>query len=104
MPDRKPNQIARLIAVLALGTALVLVIVMIASSGFGGEDGEEDGKGTRTSAETERALERGVYVVRPGDTLVSISEQTGISVDELVELNPDIDPQALISGQRIRLD
>ena len=28
-----------------------------------------------------------------GDTLVSISEETGIDLDELVELNPDIDPR-----------
>ena len=103
MPDSKPNQIARLIAVLALGAALFVIVVMIASSG-GDDGGDGDGKGSRTSPEIQRALERGVYVVRPGDTLVSISEQTGIAVDELVELNPDLDPQALISGQRIRLD
>ena len=42
-------------------------------------------------------------MVDEGDTLVSISEETGIDLDELVELNPDIDPQALITGQRISL-
>lgn len=104
MPDSKPNQIARLIAVLALGAAFLLVVITIASSGGGDEDDGGGGERTRTSPEIERALERGVYIVRPGDTLVSISEHTGITVEELVELNPDLDPQALISGQRIRLD
>jgi LysM repeat protein len=32
-----------------------------------------------------------------------VSERTGVSVDTLQELNPDIDPQSLQVGQRIRL-
>ena len=45
------------------------------------------------------------YTLKPGarDTLVSISEATGIELDDLVALNPDIDPQALIAGQRVSL-
>lgn len=43
------------------------------------------------------------YVVQNGDTLTSISEKTGVSVERLQELNPDIDPQILNSGERLRL-
>jgi hypothetical protein len=108
MPQQKPNQFARLIAVFALGAAFLLVIITIASSGGDSDDGESNGDGdtvenTGPTAKGERALEAGVWVVGEGDTLVSISEETGIDLDELVALNPDIDPQALITGQRISL-
>jgi LysM repeat protein len=42
-------------------------------------------------------------VVKTGDTLGSIAERTGVDVETLQELNPDLDPQALVSGQRIKL-
>jgi hypothetical protein len=108
MPQQKPNQFARVIAVLALGAAFLLVIVTLASSGGDSNDGDSNGndetvENTGPTAKGERALEAGVWVVGEGDTLVSISEETGIDLDELVSLNPDIDPQALIEGQRISL-
>ena len=109
MPERKTNYFARVVAVFALLGAFVLVIATIATSGGDG-DGDGDGDGTEATAgntgptkKGERALEDGVWVVEDGDTLVSISEATGIDLDELVELNSDIDPQALIAGQRISL-
>jgi hypothetical protein len=105
MPERKTNYFARVIAVFALLGAFALVIATIATSG-----GDGDGDETETTAgntgptkQGEKALEEGVWVVEDGDTLVSISEATGIDLDELVELNSDIDPQALIAGQRISL-
>jgi LysM domain len=109
MPQQKPNQLARVVAVAALGVAFLVVIVTIASSGGDSNDGSDsanDGETVENTGPTpkgERALEAGVWIVGEGDTLVSISEETGIDLDELVELNPDIDPQALIEGQRISL-
>jgi LysM repeat protein len=43
------------------------------------------------------------YVVRPGDSLSSISVKTGVSVPTLESLNPGVDPAALQTGQRLRL-
>ncbi|MEA2351873.1 MAG: LysM domain, partial [Thermoleophilaceae bacterium] len=43
------------------------------------------------------------YVVKTGDTLGSIAQKTGVPVEKLQELNPTLDPQALVSGQRIKL-
>ncbi|MEA2347571.1 MAG: LysM domain [Thermoleophilaceae bacterium] len=43
------------------------------------------------------------YVVKPGDTLEAISAKTGVSVDELTTLNPEIDPQALVAGSKLKL-
>ena len=46
---------------------------------------------------------RKVYVVKPGDTPSGIAEKTGVSLEQLEEANPDLDPQLLAPGQRIRL-
>jgi LysM repeat protein len=43
------------------------------------------------------------YEVRSGDTLGSIAARNGTTVDELLALNPGIDPAALRVGQRIRV-
>ena len=44
------------------------------------------------------------YSVRSGDTLATIAERLGTTVDELLVLNPGIDPQALRVGQTLRVD
>jgi LysM repeat protein len=46
---------------------------------------------------------RRFYVVQGGDTLNTIAQATGVPIDELLTLNPSVDPQALVSGQRIKL-
>jgi hypothetical protein len=43
------------------------------------------------------------YTVRPNETLTSISDLTGVSLGTLEALNPSINPNALQTGQRIRL-
>jgi LysM repeat protein len=43
------------------------------------------------------------YDVQAGDTLGSIAATYGTSVDELLSLNPGIDPATLRVGQRIRV-
>ena len=43
------------------------------------------------------------YTVQSGDTLGSIAQKYGTTVDELATLNPGVDPAALRIGQRIRV-
>ncbi len=43
------------------------------------------------------------YVVQSGDTLGSIAQKYNTTVDELMTLNPGVDPTALHIGQRIRV-
>jgi LysM repeat protein len=105
MPDHKPNQFIRAFAVLALVAALIAVVAVVVTSG--GSDGNGDGsanvKSDGPSKRGRVAEERGVWVVRSGDTLARISDETGLDVDDLIQLNPDLDPQALQEGQRIDL-
>ncbi len=43
------------------------------------------------------------YVVKSGDSLSVISVRTGVSVPTLESLNPGVNPNALQTGQRLRL-
>jgi LysM repeat protein len=100
MAIRRP---ARLVAplVLLVCAAAVLVIVQRTLS----EEGSSPGKATTSTVQTQTAATRGpkTYRVRSGDTLGSIAEKVDVSVDKLMELNPDVDPQTLRAGQRLRL-
>jgi LysM repeat protein len=59
-------------------------------------------QGGTTSTDTTAAGAE-YYVVQSGDTLGSMAEKYGTTVDELMTLNPGIDPTALHIGQRIRV-
>ena len=37
------------------------------------------------------------------DTLEAIAAKTGLTVGRLQALNPQVDPQALVAGQRLKL-
>ena len=113
MPDqrRRGFRPVHLLAPLALIAVAVAVVVVIANSDVTGGD-DDGGEVTTTQArDTEtttapnrqgRRLRRN-YVVKPGDSFGSIAEKTGVSVAQLEQLNPDVDPQALVVGQRIKL-
>ncbi len=109
MPPEPARSPARLLAPAALVTLALAVIVIVLTSG-GGDDttpqptdtaaGEETAPTRRAATGRRRAR---TYTVRPRDTLGSISVKTGIEVESLQELNPQVDPQALIAGQKIKL-
>jgi LysM repeat protein len=52
---------------------------------------------TRTETEGE------YYVIQTGDTLGDIALKYDTTVEELMRLNPDVDPTALQPGERIRV-
>ena len=67
-------------------------------SGEGGRRERSTGQDTR-----ERELPDEYYTVKTGDTLGGIAEKNGIPIEKLQELNPELDPQNLVSGQKIKL-
>ena len=105
MPDYKPNPLVRAVAVIALVAAFVLVVAVVVTSDGGSDDGDNGTAQVKTdsSKRSRKAVEEGVWIVRSGDTLGRISEQTDVDVDTLIQLNPDLDPQALLEVQRIAL-
>lgn len=114
--NNSSNSFARLLAPVALIAAGLLIIIVIGSS-TGGEDSSTPGKQDRqqskdssgdskdgkASAVQRSAIKRGYYVVEEGDTLVDISAVTGVSVEDIVALNDGLDPQLLVSGQKVFL-
>jgi LysM repeat protein len=111
---RSPLRFLAPVALVAFGIALLVVL-----SSSGGEDGsntpsaseraKDRDLGTSTKKKSKRrtsadgSLPTKTYTVKTGDTLGSISEKTGIPVEKLQELNPQLDPQQLTSGQKIKL-
>lgn len=43
------------------------------------------------------------YEIEPGDTLAVVADEFDTTVEELLVLNPSLDPVALTIGQRIRV-
>ncbi|MDQ6606687.1 MAG: LysM peptidoglycan-binding domain-containing protein [Actinomycetota bacterium] len=43
------------------------------------------------------------YFVRPGDSLTQVATRTGVAVGSIEALNPNVDPNSLQPGQRLRL-
>jgi LysM repeat protein len=63
--------------------------------------------GTKAQQTSERKStqkrKRKTYVVKPGDTPSAIAEKTGVPLAEIERLNPDLDPQLLAPGTKIKL-
>ena len=103
MAGRSP---ARFLAPLAL-VAFAFALFSILGGGGGGDEepaSNNEPRATATAtAKKETKRKRKVYVVKPGDTPSGIAEKTGVSLEQLEEANPDLDPQLLAPGQRIRI-
>jgi LysM repeat protein len=107
MAHRGRRRTARLLAPLALVLAVVAVLLVIQAS-TGSSDDSKDGSAKTTSVEqqptrTTKQRVRPSYTVKLNDNLGLIAEKTGVSVARLEELNPELDPQNLIVGQKIKL-
>ncbi len=101
---KKNSQIARLLAVLALIGAVLLVIVVISNVTADDEGGiTKKANPNKQQVSGKPKTNKKVYEVEEGDNLIIIAQKTGIPVERLERLNPNLDPQALQLGQEIRL-
>ena len=90
---------------MALIAALVLVVVVVATSG-GGSGGGDNGncaEGRRQQGRPEGRAARASGSSAPATPSARSRLKTGIDETTLMQLNPDLDPQALLEGQRIAL-
>ena len=96
---------ARAIALVALVAAFLVLIVVVANSlGGGGSGGSgATSSGTTTIQKKRKVPTKAAYVVQSGDTLTAIAHKTGVSVVRIQDLNPNVDPQILISGEKLKL-
>jgi LysM repeat protein len=103
MPARSP---ARFLAPLALIAFFIALVVVVGGSGSGGNsDTGPNRVATRTAAPKPKRKPKKPrdYVIKQGDLLETIAQKTGVSVDRIQTLNPNLDPQTLVPGQRIKL-
>jgi LysM repeat protein len=108
--NRKNSLIARILALAALLGAVAAVVVVVNSETANDEPRTERQSGSRGSGDgggnpgnSNQKPQKKVYVVQEGDTLTVIARENGVPVARIEELNPDIDPQALIPGQELKL-
>ena len=97
--------------------AAVTIAVLIVRSGLSDEQPTPVSSPTTTAATTTTTAattrtnppattttaEGTFYEVESGDTLETIAAEHGTTVEQLLVLNPDVDPVALSIGQRIRV-
>jgi len=111
MHDHGRPRLARLVAPLALIAFAVVVVAIVLGSGVVGDD-DTDSQGannlpaaTERTATTDRPQRRAParYTIKLNDTLSGIAERNGTTVERLQELNPELDSQGLVVGQKIKL-
>ena len=110
MAARSPARFLAPIALVAFAFALYSVVENTRNNG-----GSSSGSATPTktaaptksekkaAAKTRARHRRKTYRVHTGDTPSSIALKYGITVKQLEKLNPNMDPQALTVGERLRL-
>ncbi len=102
MADRNPARLAAPLALLAAAVAVVVVVQASSSSSPSSTPSATRTTVTQPARHARRATPQ-AYVVKPGDTLTVIADKTGVSLDEIERLNPDVDPNALQTGERLKL-
>jgi LysM repeat protein len=124
---RSPLRILAPVAIVVFGIALVLIVASGGTSGGGGggqsasaaqkardlgtsRSARRKARRTRTTTtttttptSTTATTSEGFYIVKQGDTLGKIAQDTGVSVQTLQDLNPGLDQFSLVAGQKIKL-
>lgn len=106
---KETSPIARILAAIALVGAVLLVFVVISGSTDSDDDGKAKpnqnkvGKKQDSDKKSKSKSKSRSYEVQDGDTLTGIAAETGVDVEVIQELNPDLDPQALQAGAKLKL-
>jgi LysM repeat protein len=115
---------ARFLAPLALIAVLVVFLSIVSGSGGGGATNSGGSSSSTTTAQTTTTTSSktkkkssktrsrsgksstsggSTYTVQVGDTLGGIADKTGVPLSRIQTLNPNVDPHAMVAGQRIKL-
>jgi len=101
--ERRTSAAARIAAVLALiGAVVVIVLVLSTAMNGSSSSGRRHPKQHAQKQKPHRTKAK-TYTVETGDTLTAIAHKTGVTVAEILALNPEVDPQILIAGQTLKL-
>jgi LysM repeat protein len=99
---------ARVVAPVAFFAAATVLVVLIETGLNGGSTSTTASTPTLSTPTSSTPTTTGpakkkFYRVRRGDTLESIAAKFDTTVDDLLQLNPNVDPLALSPGQKIRV-
>jgi LysM repeat protein len=101
---RSPLRILAPVALVVFAVALFLIVSSASNDdgGGGGKSPSAAEKSRDLGAPSDNLPQR-IYIVKSGDTLGSIAEETGVPVEKLQELNPELDQFSLVAGQKIKI-
>jgi LysM repeat protein len=100
---RSPLRLLAPLSLVAFGVAFVIVLSNSAVDDNHPRARPSNAQAPTTTTAENKYAHRRSYTVRAGDTLGAIAEKTGVAVTTLEDLNPGLDPQALVAGQKIKL-
>jgi LysM repeat protein len=110
MAARSPARFLAPIALVAFAFALYTVVQNARDDGGASSSSNTPAQTTPAksrsaghSSKKSKAHLKKAHRVQPGETPSSIALKYGITVKQLERLNPDMDPQALTVGERLRL-
>jgi LysM repeat protein len=108
MTRRSPARFLAPLAVVGVGVALYAVLDHGLSDKSSGKPPSALRSGataspTGTKKSSAKKRKRKTYVVKRGDAPSAIAEKTGVPLSEIERLNPELDPQLLSPGTKIKL-
>jgi LysM repeat protein len=119
MEKRTRRSPARFLAPLALIGVLIAFLMIVNGSSTNSSSPSEDSTTTPTATTTSTKTKSSTsttrtavkkttsgsrtYTVQVGDTLGGIADKTGVPLERIETLNPNVDPHAMVTGQKIRL-
>lgn len=93
----------RYLAPLALVAAVIAIVLVVRAGTSSSDHTVVTQRADRLPVSGSTIHLKRFYVVRAGDTLSTISVKTGVPVTHLESLNPSVYPNALQTGERLRL-
>jgi LysM repeat protein len=108
MAARSPARFLAPLALVGFVLALLLIVSHSKSDSGSGSGGPRSGQGQSASSPAASSTPRKskgprFYTIKAGDTPSAIAEKTGVTLSAIEQLNPDLDPQTLTVGTRIKL-
>ncbi len=107
MAGRSPARFIAPRALVAFALALFVVVSSTTKNDAGSPDAKDAGQPAQTTstptAEKKQRKQPRSYTVKSGDTPSGIAEKVNVPLETILELNPDLDPQALAPGTKLKL-
>jgi LysM repeat protein len=109
MAGRSPARFLAPLALVAFALALFIVVSSTTKDDAdspGARDSSQPAQSTSSpdgNGGKKRKRPPRTYTVKAGDTPSGIAEKVNVPLDQILELNPDLDPQTLTPGTKIKL-